>query len=202
MSVHNIPFSQELEQWLSSKKNTTVDDLRKVTGEKSFAIVVLICMFIPALPLPTGGITTVLLVPATLITAFQMMFGRRALWLPARIKSIRLGDKTLTRALPFIIRRIRWFERFSQPRLADYVTSPIFRIFTGFMIFLCALGAFVAPPFSGLDTLPAMGAVIIALGIMLEDILLILLGMVVGAIGIGLLVAAATLVIAFVQQLF
>ena len=47
-------------------------------------------------------------------------------------------------------------------------------------------GAFLAPPFSGLDTVPALGVVVLALGVLLEDGLIALVGMLLVATGIGL----------------
>ena len=41
------------------------------------------------------------------------------------------------------------------------------------VIIVLALAAAVPPPFSGLDTLPSMGAVAIALGIILENTLVV-----------------------------
>lgn len=43
--------------------------------------------------------------------------------------------------------------------------------------------AFVAPPFSGLDTLPALGVVIISIAIILDDALMLLGGFLVGVAG-------------------
>ncbi len=47
----------------------------------------------------------------------------------------------------------------------------------------CSPFAFVAPPFTGLDTLPSLGVVLISLGVLLDDALLALIGLVVGAVG-------------------
>ena len=48
------------------------------------------------------------------------------------------------------------------------------------------LGAFLAPPFSGLDTLPALGVVLLSLGVLLEDVAIVVAGLVVGAGGVVL----------------
>ena len=53
---------------------------------------------------------------------------------------------------------------------------------------LFAVGAAVAPPFSGLDTLPALGAVIVCLAVILEDIAIYVAGTAVGLGGIALIV--------------
>jgi hypothetical protein len=101
-----------------------------------------------------------------------------------------------------MVKRIRWFEKYSRPRLSDLLEHPITRSVLGFMVLLCTLGAFFAVPFSGLDTLPALGGVIIALGILLEDVVLALLGIVVGMVGIGLIIGAGTAVTTLFQHYF
>ncbi len=196
----NVPFSKELEVWLNSKGPKTVGDLQTVFGEKSFAIVFLLFMFVPSLPIPTGGITQLILLPTTMLTALQMTFGRRSLWLPNFLKRVKLGDGMLKKGLPFMMRRIRWFERFSRPRLANYLNSAWFRTQCGLVVFLFALASFVSPPFSGLDTLPSMGGVIIALSILLEDVLLFFIGLLVGGIGVGIIMAAANVIVTFTEK--
>ena len=49
-----------------------------------------------------------------------------------------------------------------------------------------SVAAFVAPPFSGLDTLPAMGVVLLSLSVLLEDFLGVVLALVVGVAGVTL----------------
>ena len=44
--------------------------------------------------------------------------------------------------------------------------------------------AFLAPPFSGLDTLPALGVVLIALGFLLQDALIVAIGAGIGIAGV------------------
>ncbi len=50
-----------------------------------------------------------------------------------------------------------------------------------------AIAAALAPPFSGLDTFPALGAVLVALAIILEDVVVLALGLVVGTGGVVLI---------------
>ena len=52
-------FSEQLEAWLRGEQPKTLGALGDVFGEKSFAVTILFLMFVPALPLPTGGITHV-----------------------------------------------------------------------------------------------------------------------------------------------
>jgi hypothetical protein len=58
----------------------------------------------------------------------------------------------------------------------------------GVIVLGLSLAAFIAPPFSGLDTLPALGVVVLSVGVLLRDAVLALIGLVIGALGIGLIV--------------
>jgi hypothetical protein len=49
-----------------------------------------------------------------------------------------------------------------------------------------SISAFLAPPFTMLDTLPALGVVVLALGVLLEDVLVVALGLAVGVAGVAL----------------
>src|SRR5262249_54773754 len=88
---------------------------------------------------------------------------------------------------------IRWLERFSRPRLRWLFERRLSNSAFGLVILLLSIGAFVAPPFSGLDTLPALGAVLVSLGVLLQDFAIVVAGVVVGAAGgfLGILLGRA-----------
>ena len=109
------PFSEELQAWLDTDEPKTLGALDATFGERSFAVAVLLLMFLPAVPIPTGGITH-LFEAITVVIAAQLVVGRRTLWLPKRWKHRELGDVTTEKALPWMMRRIRWFEKFSRNR--------------------------------------------------------------------------------------
>ncbi len=186
------PFSETLETWLKSHEPKTINSLSQVFQEKSFAITILLLMFLPALPLPTGGITHVFEL-ITMLLALEMIIGRRTIWLPKRWQDTKLGSNTTDKALPFITRRIRWVERFSRPRSHRMLTQPMFLRLAGVLILIFAIGAFLAPPFSGFDTLPALGAVAVALSLILEDIVVFIAGVFIGVIGLASIVLFGTL---------
>ncbi len=198
--VADQPFSEQLESWLRSDGSKTIGDLSRVFAAKSFAVTILFLMFIPALPLPTGGVTHVFEV-VTVILAAQMVIGVRTLWLPARWRDRSLGPRTIEKALPFMIKRIRWFERFSRPRWAGLVANRWFLRLLGMVIAGLAVAAALAPPFSGLDTLPSMGAVVISLGIILEDMLVVVIGSTIGASGVLLIVTVGAALFRLLRDL-
>ena len=181
----NRPFSDDLEAWLKAPGDKTLGDLTEVFEEKSFAIALMLLMFTSALPVPTGGITHVFELIAMLL-ALEMIFGRRTIWLPDRFRHRKLGPTTTEKAVPFIARRVRWFERFARARLASVLQSRAAISALGVVVLLFTIGAFVAPPFTGLDTLPSLGVVVIALSLILEDVLVTIIGIVIGAAGIAL----------------
>jgi hypothetical protein len=195
------PFSQELETWLRSKQDKTLFSLSKVFEEKSFALLILLLMFPSSLPIPTGGVTNLFEIIVMLLCV-EMIAGRRTIWLPNKWGNRKIGPSVEKRAIPFIIRRIRWFERFSRPRLGDFLNHPAFLRTVGVVTLIFTLGAFVAPPFLGLDTLPSLGAVVVALSLILEDMVVFLIGCALGAAGVGILIGLYDLIINYFQQLF
>ncbi len=194
------PFSNQLEQWLKSTHPKTIHSLTNVFAEKSFAILVLLLLLLPALPIPTGGITHVFELIVMLL-AIEMVFGMQTIWLPKKWKSLPLGKLSQGKIIPMIVRRIRWLERFSRPRLGSIITNHFSLRFIGILFFILAFAAFVAPPFVGLDTLTSIGAVLIALSLILEDIVLFVAGCAIGAVGVGLVIGAGGLTLHFINRL-
>jgi hypothetical protein len=175
-------FSQELEQWLDADGEKTLGDVQVVFGERTFAVMILLLMAPTALPLPTGGVT-VIFEAATLLLAAEMVAGRRTVWLPSSWRRHELGSATREKAIPAILRFVRWCERWSHPRGAGLISRGWAWRLLGALIGLLATVAAIAPPFSGLDTLPALGVVLIALAILLKDLVLAGAGLAVGVVG-------------------
>jgi hypothetical protein len=195
------PFSDQLERWLKADGPKTVGDMGEVFAEKSFAVTVLLLMFLPALPLPTGGISHVF-EAITVLVAGQMVLGRQMLWLPGWARKRELGASTIDKALPFIARRIRWFERFARPRGTWAFERHVGLRVIGLIIVAFAVAAALSPPFSGLDTIPSMGAVVIALAIILEDIVVLAIGVAIGAGGVALSITLGAAAVRLVQEIF
>ncbi len=199
--VERPPFSDELEAWLSGDGPKTLGALLDVFEERSVAVAVLVLMIVPALPLPTGGVTHVFEVIAALL-ALQLVLGRRTVWLPTRWRERVLGEATTGRAIPFIVRRVRWFERFSRPRGSRLLARRPVRRLLGLVLLAFAVTAGLAPPFSGLDTLPALGAAVVALGIILEDVVVIAVGGAIGVSGALLILTVGAALVRWLRGLF
>src|SRR5262245_21949777 len=191
------PFSDQLEGWLRSDAPKTLGDLSDVFRGRGFAVMVLLFMSLPAIPLPTGGITHIF-EAATVLVAAQMVLGRETVWLPRRLRSRELGPLLADKAIPFIMRRVRWFEKWAKGRGAALFRQTWFVRILGLLLIALAVVTALAPPFSGLDTLPALGAVVVALAIILEDLIVLAIGILIGTGGVALIItlgaAAARLV--------
>jgi hypothetical protein len=194
------PFSDQLECWLRSDSTKTLGALSEMFAEKSFAATIVLLMFVPALPLPTGGVSHLFEVIAVVLAA-QMVAGRRTIWLPDSWQRRELGGATTEKAIPFMIRWIRRVERFSRPRGARLLEQGWMLRLVGLLLMGLAIGAAIAPPFSGLDTLPAMGAVAVALGIILEDIVVLAVGAVIGTGGIILILTVGAAIVRVLRSL-
>jgi len=191
-------FSYKLREWLASEQPKTIANLESVFVGKSFAVAFLILMSIPALPLPTGGLSHLTEI-ITLLLATELLFGQQTPWLPKRWRNLSLGKVMEKKALPTFTRLIAWFERFSKPRLHHLLKRRVSLRLMGVVIILFTLGAFLAPPFSGLDTLPALGVVLIALSLLLEDIVILLLGLASGLAGIALEISLGSVLFHFLR---
>jgi hypothetical protein len=193
--------SEELERWLKSPGTKTIANLLDVFEEKSFAILFVLLMGLPAIPLPTGGATHVFEV-ITVLLALQLIVGRDEIWLPQRWKEKELSGPRQQKFLERLLRIIRWLEKFSKPRLRYLLNRRLSNVVFGLVMVGLTVGAFLAPPFSGLDTLPALGAVLISLGVLLEDFAFVIAGLVIGVAGVFLEIVLGKAAVDAVKGLF
>lgn len=183
----NIPFSTELERWLSGDQPKTLRSLDKVFAEKSFAVIFALLMAVVALPVPTAGLTYLFGLISALI-AVQIIIGRRSLWTPKRWRNLKVGPAIQDKFIPRLVKLIRWLERYSRPHMSNLLGSAPMVRFYGLAVLVCSVSVSLTPPFSWLDSLPALGIVLMSLAIILEDLVLFLIGLVVGAVGVSLMI--------------
>jgi hypothetical protein len=177
--------SDQLKGWLATDRDKTLGTLIELFGEKSFAIVFVVLLGVPALPLPTGGATHVFEVIAMLL-ALELVTGRDEIWLPRRWRGLELAGNRQQRFIATLMRLIGRLERVSRPRLSVVFDRRLTKTIFGLLAILGSLGAFLAPPFTGLDTLPALGVVLLSLGVLLTDMLIVVVALAVGLAGVAL----------------
>ncbi|MCA1683197.1 MAG: exopolysaccharide biosynthesis protein [Actinobacteria bacterium] len=193
-STERQSISGELARWLSSDGERTLGSLIDVFETKSFAILFVLLLGVPALPLPTGGTTHVFEIIAVLL-ALELIAGRDEIWLPQRWRKLELVGAKRQRFITALMKMIRWFERFSRPRMTYLFGHRLSNIVFGLLVIGGCVGAFLAPPFTGLDTLPSLGVVLLSLGVLLEDFVVVVVALVVGVVGVVLEVVLGSAVI-------
>jgi len=197
--AHSV--SRELERWLESDGDKTLGNLVELFEQKSFAILFVLLLGVPALPLPTGGATHVFEVIAVLL-ALQLIAGREHIWLPDRWCRLELAGPRQQRFIAGLMKFIGFLERFSRPRLTFLFEHRLSNIVFGLLVIAGSAGAFLAPPFTGLDTLPALGVVLVSLGVLLEDFLVVVVGIAVGVAGVLLEIVLGKAAVKGIGSLF
>jgi hypothetical protein len=193
--------SDQLQGWLSSGGEKTLGSLVEVFEEKSFAILLVLLLGVPALPLPTGGATHVFEIIAILL-ALQLIAGRDRIWLPQRWCGLELAGARQQRFITSLMKMIRRLERISKPRFRFVFGHRLSNIAFGLLVMGGSLAAFLAPPFTGLDTLPALGVVLLSLSMLLEDLLVTIAGVIVGAAGVVLEIVLGSAAVNGIGSLF
>ncbi|HEY4963809.1 MAG TPA: exopolysaccharide biosynthesis protein [Candidatus Saccharimonadales bacterium] len=188
-------FSNKLQKLLTGDRPVTLQVIVDNFSEKSFGILFLLLLTIPSLPLPTGGITHIFEIVAILL-ALELISGRKAVWLPKKWLNKTLPNSLQTSALPKFIKIIRWIEKYSHLRSVSIQNNSLLPRLVGLVVLVFTIFAFLAPPFSGLDTLPSLGVVLLSLSFIFDDLFLSFIGIIVGVIGIGLLLLLGKLAFA------
>jgi hypothetical protein len=193
--------SVELEAWLTSDGDKALGGLIEVFGGKSFAILFVLLLGVPALPLPTGGATHVFEIIAALL-AVQLIVGRDQIWLPRRWRALEVAGGRQQRLVSALVNLIRRLERLSRPRLTFLFDHRLSNVVFGLLALGGTASAFLAPPFTGLDTLPSLGVVMLSLGVLLEDIVIVVIAIILGGAGVMLEVVLGSAAIHAIDGLF
>jgi hypothetical protein len=193
--------SDQLERFLSGEGEKTLGSLIELFEEKAFALIFILLMGVPALPLPTGGATHVFEI-VTVLLALQLIVGRDEIWLPQRWRRIQLAGPSREKFLRGLMKMIRRLERFSKPRLRFLFNHRVSNSVFGVLVVGGTVAAFAAPPFTGLDTLPSLGVVLLALAVLLEDFAIAVIAIAVGVGGVIVEIALGKAAISGIGKLF
>ncbi len=182
-------LSDELDAQLH-EEHVTIGSLADVLDERGFAVVLMLLMIPSALPIPTGGVTHVLEVFGALDRAADGRRPSRAVDpRPARTQGAR---RDLHRQGGAEDAPLHPLVRAPQRAPASRSCStPAVVSLLGVVLLVFVVGAFVAPPFSGLDTLPSLGVVVVCLGLVFSDGFIVGAGLVIGVVGLVLEVPLA-----------
>jgi hypothetical protein len=137
-------------------------------------------------PIPAPGISVMFGVPLMLISA-QLIFGRKALWLPARIASRSISCDQLNvyieRAMPVLLK----LERLVRPRLVHLTNGLALR---GMGAMCLVLAVIIALPVPLGHLVPGIAIMVMALGLIERDGLMSLMGLLIGGLALMLVALA------------
>lgn len=178
-------LSRELEDFLErlDGKDTTVGELVELIGDRGFGLLLLILSLPAALPLPAPGYATPFGLVMILL-AFQMIGGRHTPWVPARLARVRVPFSLLR----FSVRNgrlpLRAVELLVRPRLQTLSRNRVFLSLVGVTILLMACSMSLPIPLT--NTAPSFVIFMLAAGILEEDGLLLLGGILLAPVAAGI----------------
>jgi len=158
-------------------------DIVSGLGDRGLGVLIAIFALPNILPstVPFGNVATGL---PPLVFAIQLTLGADHLMLPGFVARRTIGTQWLKALAPRVASVLSWFERLLTPRL-EWVTVPRAERIVGAIAVILALVSTLPIPFG--HNLPALGLVLIGLGLIERDGLAILIGAAIGLIGAILL---------------
>lgn len=184
MSHSSTPEQATLAQALlhslqsQSAEGVRLRDLNQGVGPKSFGLTLLLLALPSALPIPAPGYSTPFGI-ALLLISLQMILGRQAVWLPARMANIRIATKLAAKlaqaAHSFLLRTERWV----RPRQVWIQRRPAKM---GLALIVAVMALLMTLPIPLTNSAPAMVIFLIGMALAESDGLLALFA---GILGLG-----------------
>lgn len=170
----------------------TVDQVQEKVGRRSFGPLLLILGLIALTPI--GGIPGVptLFGLVVLLTAGQLLIGRRSFWLPAFITKRSIGAKRLKKAAKSAGPAARWVDTLLRPRL-DMLTDDrgVYGIAVACVVLALTLPVLEVVPMAGF--VPAAAITAFALALVARDGVLAIIGYAAAAVTLYLVVTTVFL---------
>jgi len=162
---------------------TTIRDMVSALGDRGLGVLIAVFALPNILPsaVPFGNVPTGIL---PLVFAVQLMLGADHLILPDFLARRKIGTHWLKSLTPRIASVLSWIEALLRPRMT-WVTVPRAERFVGAIAMILAAVSTLPIPFG--HNLPALGLVLIGLGLIERDGLAIVIGSAIGLIGTVLL---------------
>lgn len=179
------PFLLAVNQWRAYDR-VALGDLVTSLGDRSFGWAILVFALVNLMPLPLGS-TLVTSIPLILLTA-QMAMRLPKLWLPQIIANRSVSRVRLRRAAHTLRPLVRPVERILRPRHL-WVFKPRWERLIGLILLGVSAALFMPLPLSG--WFPATALVVTSLGLIEQDGLVTLIGLIGGLFTIALCAAVA-----------
>lgn len=172
-------------QHMDDGKPTVGSMLQKLDAQGMAAVLILFA--IPsALPIPAAGYSTLMAIPLLLIGS-RLLCGYHTVWLWDSALDRRLDMTSHPKTMERVLKLMRFTERFTRPRLIGFAASGVTFRLLGLLI--CVLACSMALPIPGTNTLPAGGIFLIGFGLLEEDGIVLLFGLVYSVVALCVSIA-------------
>ncbi len=178
--------SQTLRDLLTNNPKVTDFTVEKIVnsiGEGSFGTSLTFFAIPEVVPIPIPGLAAIVVIPTAVISA-QMAVGHKQIRLPKFILKKTVPRKALAAAIHAILPFLEKAEKVSKPRW-KWATTPLAKRLLGVFIFILALS--IAFPMPGFNMPQAISTFIIALGLVEDDGILVVAGVLAGLASLALL---------------
>jgi hypothetical protein len=191
----NIPqtkliFMQKLSQQItqifnSDQEDVTLKTLLKSIDERAFGVIIAIIALPSSIPILPGysAFFSVFL----LFLTVQLLLNRPYPWFPERFLHTKLGTSTEDKTVSVMLKVLRFFEKFTKPRLTFLYENRLSEIALSIVMILCSLS--MVSPLPATGTIPALAIFLIAFGMIQDDGFFAILGILVAIVGLALSIA-------------
>ena len=186
----NSTLSAELQIYLESLdgKDSNLGEMLEAISHRGFGLLLLLLALPAALPIPAPGYATPFGI-IIIVLAVQMLVGRISPTLPKRMRAKKLSHGVVSFSVKHSGRILRVTEWLVRPRMSGLAKNRLFLSFVSVVIILMAL--FMVVPLPLTNTAPSFVIFVLAAGMLEEDGLVLLGGLLVApvAAAIGCLAA-------------
>ena len=164
-------------------EDVSIGEVLDAIADRGFGLILLILALPAALPLPAPGYATPFGLMMALL-ALQMMRGRRTPWFPERVRNRRISRSKLTWTVKNAGVPLRFVEWIIRPRLSGLARNRAFLSLIGFIVLLMSISMSMPIPLT--NTAPSFVIFVLAAGILEEDGLVLLGGVLLAPVAAGI----------------
>ena len=167
---HHLPLGETLQELLKAddEHGISISEITRAVGEKGFGLLLIVLSLPSALPVPAPGYSTPFGVVMALI-ALQMICGRKAIWLPQGLGTIRIKPKLAKTMLATVSKFLSKIERCIRPR-QKWIRGRTGQASLALVVLIMACLMMLPIPLT--NTFPAMVIFMIGVGLSEKDGLL------------------------------
>jgi hypothetical protein len=182
-----------------NQETILVGDIVISLNERSFGILLILFCALPALPLPAPPVITTILALPIFILSLQLLIGKKQPWLPNWLSKKSIKQSTFQKITGKLVPMIKKIEPFYKPRCL-YMTSALGEKLIGLAGVIFALSISLPIPFS--NTIPSIGVLVMAIGLIEKDGIIVKIGMLIGTIGVTITCMIYVVGASFVYEWF